>query len=86
MGKKYKFAKETTSLRMPGSKYPTAVREGDPWFADHDLVRMFPNVFGDEPTVIHPRGWKPEKVSEPVVEQASAAPGELRTARRPSNG
>jgi hypothetical protein len=29
-----------------------------------------------------PRGWKPV----PVVEQASASPGELRTARRPSNG
>jgi hypothetical protein len=78
---KYKIAQETTSLRT-GSKYPTAIHAGEAWHAEHPLVLANPGAFGDEPPVIHPRGWTPP----PVVEQASAAPGELRTARRPSNG
>jgi hypothetical protein len=87
MGKtKVKFACDTVSVREAGSKYPTSVQKGSAWHADHPLVVGNPSLFTDDPPEVLPRGWKPEKVSEPVVEQASAAPGELRTARRPSNG
>jgi hypothetical protein len=73
---KIKFARATTSLRGRGSKYPTTVREGEAWHADHPLVVDHPDAFSDDPPVVHPRGW------EPPVEQASAAPGEKRATRR----
>ena len=79
---KVKFAIDTVSVREAGSKYPTSVQKGSAWHADHPLVVSNPGLFSDDPPEVLPRGWKPV----PVVEQASAAPGELRTARRPSNG
>jgi hypothetical protein len=83
MGKtKVKFACDTVSVREAGSKYPTSVQKGSAWHADHPIVVGNPSLFTDDPPEVLPRGWKPA----PVVEQASAAPGELRTARRPSNG
>ena len=79
---KVKFAIDTVSVREAGSKYPTSVQKGSAWHADHPIVVGNPGLFSDDPPEVFPRGWKPE----PMVEQASAAPGELRTARRPSNG
>jgi hypothetical protein len=79
---KVKFARDTVSVREPGSKYPTSVQRGSAWHADHPIVVANPTLFDDEPPEVLPRGWK----APPAVEQASAAPGELRTARRPSNG
>jgi len=77
---KVKFARDTVSVREPGSKYPTVVHRGTPWHADHPIVTANPDLFGDEPhhDDVLPRGWK----VEPAVEQATAAPGEKRTARR----
>ena len=54
------------------------VHAGTAWYADHPLVVHNPDAFSDDPTEVLPRGWKPD----PVVEQATAAPGEKRTARR----
>ena len=81
MSKKYKFALDTVSIREAGSKYPTTVPRGSAWHAEHPLVVANPNVFGDEPPDVLPRGWKPER--EPVVEQATAGPGEKRAVGRP---
>ncbi len=75
---KVKFARDTTSLREPGSKYPTSVQKGTAWHADHPLVVANPSLFSDDPPEVLPRGWKPD----PAVEQATAAPGEKRTTRR----
>lgn len=75
---KVKFARAAVSLREPGSKYPTSVKEGSAWHADHPLVVANPSLFSDDPPEVLPRGWKPE----PAVEQATAAPGEKRTTRR----
>ena len=86
MSKKVKFALDTVSIREAGSKYPTTVQRGTAWHADHPVVVSNPGVFGDEPPDVLPRGWKPERATESVVEQATAAPGELRTARRPKDG
>jgi hypothetical protein len=74
---KYLFARDTVSVREPGSKYPTTVHRGAPWHASHPIVVANPDLFSDDPPDIHPRGWKSD-----TVEQATAAPGEKRTTRR----
>lgn len=74
--KRYKFARRTASVRMPGSKYPTMVHVNEPWHALHPVVAAHPDLFGDEPAEILPRGFVPP------VEQATAAPGEKRSTRR----
>jgi hypothetical protein len=76
-----KFARDTVSVRERGSKYPTAIQKGSAWYADHPIVVDHPDLFADTPTDVFPRGWTPS----PVVEQATAAPGEKRTARRTSD-
>ena len=78
---KIKFAADTVSVREPGSKYPTSIQRGSAWYADHPIVVANPNLFTDDPPEVLPRGWTPA----PVVEQATSAPGELRTARRPKD-
>jgi hypothetical protein len=40
------------------------------------MVLANPGLFTDDPPVVHPIGW------EPRVEQATAAPGEVRESRR----
>jgi hypothetical protein len=73
----YVFATATVSVREPGSKYPTSVPQGSAWFADCPLVESHPDLFSPDPPEVFPRGWQ----SQPV-EQATAAPGELRTTGR----
>jgi hypothetical protein len=73
---KYVFATDTVSVREPGSKYPTTVPKGSAWHADCPLVLAYPDLFSTEPTEVHPRGWVPQ------VEQATAAPGEVRDSGR----
>lgn len=79
MARRVKFARATTSLRLPGDKYPTTVREGSAWWADHPAVLANPELFADEPQIVLPRNWTPK---EAPVEQATAAPGEKRGSRR----
>lgn len=74
--RRFVFARASVSLRERGSKYPTQVKEGQAWHADHPLVKDHPDAFSSEPLVIYPRGW------EAPVEQATAAPGEKRATRR----
>jgi len=73
---KYVFASATTSVREPGSKYPTTIHQGTVWHADAPIVRAHPKLFTADPPEVLPRGWVPE------VEQATAAPGEKRMIRR----
>lgn len=77
---KVKFARYTASVREAGSKYPTSVKKGSAWHADHPIVTSHPEMFDDDPPEVLPRGWKPSQ-----VEQATAAPGEKRTARPPQH-
>jgi hypothetical protein len=74
--KDYKFAVETVSLREPGSKYPTMVRKGTVWHAESQMVLDHPDLFSDDPSEVFPRNWSPP------VEQATAAPGEVRDTAR----
>ena len=73
---KYVFVAETCHVRTPGSKYPTLITKGEAWYAESDIVRAHPHLFVEHPTVVNPRGWSPP------VEQATAAPGEVRTTAR----
>ena len=72
----YVFALVTQGLRGPGDKYPSHVEEGRTYAADWPIVLANPDCFSTEPTLILPRNWVPP------VEQATAAPGELRDSRR----
>ena len=49
-----------------------AVRKGDAWSADADVVKARPDLFTADPS--HARGWAPER--------ATRAPGERSAARR----
>lgn len=75
----YVFALSTVSVREPGSKYPTTVHQGSAWHADCPMVLSHPALFSADPPVVHPRGWEP--AADPIVEQATAAPGEKRAGR-----
>lgn len=75
---KYVFALATTSVREPGSKYPTTVIQGSAWHADAPIVVSHPDFFSSDPPEVLPRGWTPQ----PAIEQATAAPGEKRSTRR----
>jgi hypothetical protein len=72
----YVFALDTVSVREPGSKYPTIVQKGTAWHADCPMVTSHPDLFSPDPPEVHPRGWSPS------VEQATAAPGEVRDTGR----
>jgi hypothetical protein len=71
----YVFARDTVSVREPGSKYPTSVHRGSVWHAECPMVKAHPDLFSVDPPEVHPRGWAP-------VEQATAAPGEIRESGR----
>jgi hypothetical protein len=73
---RYVFAKDTASVREPGSKYPTTVHKGTVWHADCPMVQMHPGLFGEDPPEVLPRGWVAP------VEQATAVPGEVRDSGR----
>ena len=55
---------------------PVRLIEGEPWDADDPFVRSHPGVFSDTP----PAPRFPRRSQ--AVEQATAAPGERRGARR----
>ena len=76
---KYVFARVTTLIVDMSGRHRLKV--GDAWYADHPVVQTHSDLFADDPTEILPRGWV-SRVEEPVVEQATKAPGEKRATRR----
>jgi len=66
----FKFARYSTSVGMLSITKGTAIKAEDP------LVDQHPDLWGDEPTVVVPS--IPRVFTGPKVEQATAAPGELR--------
>jgi hypothetical protein len=71
----HKFAKATTSVGGDhGMTYQLLVNEV--WDADDEIVKAHPEFFADEPVRLKTSGgWMP------VVESATAAPGEWRRTR-----
>jgi hypothetical protein len=77
MASRIKFARTTTSMRIdPAHKYPTLIKAGSAWWANHPVVKANPGLFADEPVDVQPKGW------DPPVEQTTAAPGEKRAGKR----
>ena len=76
------FATETASLTLPnGISVP--VRKGSHWPADDPLVQAHPDWFTTNPCYgLSWTGEPPREMSQPPVEQATAAPGERRAVRR----
>ena len=69
------FVAATTHVRAKGSKYPTLLTAGEAWYADDPLVQSHPWAFIDTPSVVRGAPGAP-------VEQATAAPGEVRNTER----
>lgn len=73
------YAVDTAQIMMPDGSM-VLIREGQPWSPNDPVVRFKPMLFSAEaekpaPTSIGADG-------QPVVEQATAAPGEKRNTRR----
>ena len=72
------YAVDTVQIMMPDESM-VLIRKGEPWSTDSPVVQFKPMLFSDQadrpaPTSIGPDGLP--------VEQATAAPGEKRNARR----
>jgi hypothetical protein len=77
------YASQSASVSLPnGGQIP--VHKGTHWAADDPVVAQYPHLFSVDPRyglqyTQEPTGW-----NDPPVEQATAAPGEKRNARRTS--
>lgn len=77
------FAAANTTVTAPNGGMHTLTK-GDPWDADDELVRRFPNLFTSAPPRVRThRGWvnaddQPSRSASSPVETATAAPGEVR--------
>ena len=70
---KYRFAKSSGFVNVGAEGVSFELVAGRAYTIDHPAVRQYPHLFSDEPTVYDWHG--------PVVEQATAAPGEKRATR-----
>lgn len=74
------FAKDNASLNLDGAQ--VALRKGTHWPADDPLVQQYPDFFSTDPRWGMFFTRRPDGYDAPIVEQATAAPGEQRAARR----
>ncbi len=75
------FAKDTASFPLPHGGSIT-VRKGSHWSADDPIVAEHPELFTTDPRYGLSYTTPPPEMSDPPVEQATAAPGERRVTRR----
>ena len=68
----YKFANSTCVVHFDGRRLQTEVDQI--WAADDEFVKARPDLFNDAPSHVN--------TIAPVVEQATAAPGEKRATKR----
>lgn len=71
------FALSTCSTADPATGLIVRIVEGEPWAAQDPFVKARPDLFGAQPERI--RRTVP---FQPVIEQASKAPGEKRATKR----
>ncbi len=72
------YAKATTQVTTNGA--PVMVRHGSHWRDDDPVVLAFPSIFSDDAR--YGLNTTAGKENDPLVEEATAAPGELRNVRR----
>lgn len=75
------YAKNTTVVMTPDGGRHT-VYGGQHWPDDDPVVQAMPDLFSDDPRVGVSFSVAPAELSEPPVEQVTAAPGEQRQTRR----
>lgn len=75
------YATGTSVVTTPDGGRHT-VQGGQHWPADDPVVRANPSLFSADPRYGVSFSVVPAELSEPPVEQATAAPGEKRNARR----
>lgn len=73
------YAVDTAQVMMPNESL-VLIRKGEPWPVGAAVVRFKPMLFTAEPDQQAPTSIGPD--GSPVVEQATAAPGERRSTRR----
>ncbi len=77
------YASATASVVMPsGGSVP--IRKGSHWPADDPIVAQYPHLFSTDARYGMNYTVEPQGYDDPPVEQATAAPGEKRNARRTS--
>lgn len=75
MATKYVYAKASATAGRDG--HISRVTKGEVWRADDPLVLANPDLFSDEPTKV-----AASVSNRALVEQATAAPGEVRNVKR----
>lgn len=75
------YATATTSVTLDGGG-SGLVEKGTHWSADDPIVRRHPDLFSEDPRYGLRFSVEPDGYDDPPVEQATAAPGEKRNARR----
>lgn len=74
-----KFVKQSVSTMVDGRRI--RLTKDDPWRSDDPVVLAVPDFFVDEPSKVQTSA---PRFASPVVEQATAAPGERRTRKAPA--
>jgi hypothetical protein len=69
------FAKQTCAVGFGGGV--VRLKRGAVWAAEDPLVTARPELFSDEPVILHSSG-----PGKPPVEEATAVPGEKRPRKR----
>lgn len=75
------YAAGTERVTLP-SGTSVVVQKGTHWPADDPIVRARPDLFSPDPRYGMLYSVEPDGYGEPVIEQATAAPGEKRNTRR----
>lgn len=76
------FALDTASVAFGGGQ--AVVHKGQHWAATDPLVQQYPHLFTTDPRYGMKYTVEPVGFNDAPVEQATAAPGEKRSARRTS--
>lgn len=76
------YATGTVSVAFRGAQ--VGVRKGTHWPASDPLVAQYPDLFSADPRYGMLYTTEPDGYDAPVVESATAAPGERRNTRRTS--
>lgn len=76
------FATSTASVSFSGAQ--VRVMKGSHWPAGDPLVAAYPHLFSPDPRYGMLYTIEPDGYDAPVVESATAAPGERRSTRRSS--
>jgi hypothetical protein len=78
------YARRTAAVSLPSGAV-VGIQQGTHWPADDPVVKANPDMFSDDPRhgMLFSRPLQADDYPDaPVVEQATAAPGERRNVRR----